>query len=192
MELKTWAKGPVQSKGLTLVELMTTLAVAAVLVFTAVPNFTSFIQNNRMATQVNELNTSLSLGRSEAVKRNRNITICRSSNGTGCTGDWQSGWIVFVDNDFDGTVDAGDEILRVHGGMPGNNTLSFSQTRVTYAGTGIARNGSSGTFTFCDPRGETSASGLVIGPSGRPRLAIDSDSNGTLNDGGDGDLTCSA
>jgi len=93
---------------------------------------------------------------------------------------------------FDGSVDAADEILRVHGPLSGNNTLSFSQTQVIYASSGIARGGSNGTFTLCDSRGATHAKGLVVGPSGRPRLALDSDGNGVLEDLGGTDLICSS
>jgi type IV fimbrial biogenesis protein FimT len=169
-----------------------TLAIASILITGVAPSFTASIQNTRMATQINELHTSLSLARSEAIKRNDNVTVCRSSTGISCTGNWQNGWIVFVDNDFDGSVDAGDEILRVHGLISKGSTLVFSQTRVIYAANGVARGGSNGTFTLCDSRGATSAKGLIIGPSGRPRHAMDSDANGILQDGNNLDLVCSS
>jgi len=189
-------RDPGGSLGFTFIELMLSLTVAAILFAAAVPSLTSFIQNNRSAAQINELHASLSLARSEAIKRNNNISICKSSNDTGCAGNadhWHNGWIVFVDNDFDGAVDAGegDEILRVHGALTGSNTLTFSQTYVFYSSDGIARAGSNATFTLCDTRGAASAKGLVIGPSGRPRLPVDSDSNGILEDGGNVDLVCS-
>jgi type IV fimbrial biogenesis protein FimT len=189
--------GPGGSLGFTLIELIVTMAVAAILFVAAMPSLTIFIQNNRSTARINELHASLSLARSEAVKRNNNVSICKSSNGTGCAGHaghWHHGWIVFVDNDADGVVDdgEGDEIVRVQGALTGSNTLTFSQTHVLYASNGIARAGSNGTFTFCDTRGAASAKGLVIGPSGRPRLAFDSDSNGILEDGGNVDLECSS
>ncbi|MFC1777842.1 GspH/FimT family pseudopilin [Pseudomonadota bacterium] len=163
-------------KGLTLIELMITLAIAGILIASAAPSMREFIQNNRSATQINELQATLNLGRSEAIKRNNNITVCKSSNGTGCAGTWQDGWIVFVDNDLDGNVDAGvDEILRVHGGLVEGNTLRFTQTRVSYANSGLARTGSSGVFIHCDSRGAQYARGLVVGPSGRARLFTESD-----------------
>jgi len=154
---------------------MIALAVAGILISFAVPSFNASIQNNRMATQINELHTSLSLARSEAIKRNNNTTVCRSSNGTSCTGNWSDGWIVFVDNDFNGSVDAGDEVLRVHGALAGQNTLTFSQTSVTYASSGLATTGANSTFTLCDSRGTTNARGLVVGVSGRPRMAGEGD-----------------
>ena len=179
-----------RASGLTLVELMITLAIASILITSAAPSFTASIQNTRMSTQINELHASLSLARSEAIKRNRNVTVCRSSNAASCTGAWQNGWIVFVDNDFDGSVDVGDEILRVHGAIPEGSALGFSQTRVIYRTNGIARGGSNGTFTLCDSRGATSAKGLIIGPSGRPRMAADDDDNDIPQDANDDDLVC--
>ncbi len=186
------SKHSFKNGGITIIELMITLAIAGILIASAAPSFRTSIQNNRMVTQINELHTSLSLARSEAIKRNNNVTVCQSSDGASCTGNWQDGWIIFVDNDFDGSVDAGDGdvVLRVDGIITGDNTLSFSQTRVIYARDGFARPGSAGTFTLCDTRGAEQAKGLVVGISGRPRLSIDSDSNGVLEDGTDTDLAC--
>jgi len=181
-------------KGITLIELMIVIAIAAILISIAAPNLTASIQNNRMVTQVNELHAALSLARTEAVKRNGDITICSSSNGSSCsdTGAWEDGWIVFVDNDSDGIVDDGEDILRVHGALRGSNSLAFSQTFVTYINSGLASDGLNSTFTLCDSRGAASAMGLVIGSSGRARLATDSDENGTLEDRDGTDLECSS
>lgn len=183
-----------RSQGFTIIELMITIGIAAILFAAAIPSFTPFVQNNRSAARINELHASLSHARSEAVKRNSNVTVCKSTDGAACGGHsdhWHHGWIAFVDNDLDGAVDDGDEILRVNGAVPGDSTLMFSGTHVLYASSGIASAGINGTFTLCDTRGNAYAKGLVIGPSGRPRLAIDSDSNGILEDGSSTDLDCS-
>ncbi len=161
-------------KGLTLVELMITLAIAGILIATAAPSMREFIQNNRSATQINELQATLNLARSEAIKRNTGITVCKSSNGSSCSGDWQDGWIVFIDSNFDGAVDDSNfddaSPLRVHGGLVTGNTLRFTQTRISYANTGLANSGTNGIFIHCDSRGAENARGLTIGPSGRARL----------------------
>ena len=183
---------PKQSRGITLIELMVTIAIAAGLIASAVPNFEETIRNNRMVTQINELHASLNFARSEAIKRNSNITICRSSNGSSCTDDWKNGWIVFVDSNFNGSVD-GEDVLRVHGAIFETNTLTFSQTRVIYRRNGLPRENSDGTFTLCDERGAEKARGLIISRlSGLAYLATDSDSNEILNDGDDLDLACSS
>ncbi len=185
---------PMRNKGITFIELMITLAIAAILFATAAPSMRSSIQENRMVTQINELQASLSLARSEAIKRNASVTVCprRDDDSDSCSGSWKNGWIVFVDDNANGSID-GAEILRVHGAISSNNSLTFSQTYVSYANTGLAEVGSSETFTLCDARarGAENAKGLIIGRSGRPRLAIDSDLNGVREDGDQADLACS-
>ena len=131
---------------------------------------------------VSELQATLNLARSEAIKRNTGITICRSSNGTSCTGNWQDGWIVFVDSNFDGAVDANTDPLRVHGGLVAGNTLRFTQARISYANTGLAGTGSNGIFIHCDSRGVERARGLIVGPSGRARLFTESDFRDVIED----------
>ncbi len=166
------------------------LAVVSVMIASAAPNMIDFVLNNRTATQINEFQASLSLARNEAIKRNSNITVCQSSNGADCSGNWQNGWIVFVDTDIDGTVDDGEKILRVHGEIPAGNTLASSQSRVIYAKNGIARSGSNGTFIFCDSRGADSSKGVVLGPSGRARIATENDLRGFLENESNAGLAC--
>lgn len=180
------------SKGFTLTELLIVVAIAGILLNFAVPSFTETLKDNRMATQINELHATLSYARSEAIIRNATVTMCRSSNGASCAGSWHDGWIVFVDTNVDGDADAGEQILRVHDGRNSDLTLSFDQTRVSYASSGIATGGLNGTFTLCDNRGDTRARGLVIGASGRPHLATDSNENGIPENGSSADLNCSS
>ena len=75
--------------GFTLVELAITLAVLAIIVTLAVPAFTSLINGNRLTAQANELVADLQSARMEAVKRNRPVTVCPSTDNATCSGgDW--------------------------------------------------------------------------------------------------------
>lgn len=84
-------------KGFTLVELMITLAVLAIVLSLAAPSFSSMLRDNRASTLGSELQGALQFARSEAVKRRQSVIICRSNaGGTGCANgdDWASGWLV--------------------------------------------------------------------------------------------------
>ncbi len=180
-----------KTNGLTLIEAVVALAIMSVLLALSVPVLLETIQNNRMRAQLNELETSVNLARSEAVSHSNNVTICRSNDAVTCAGQWQNGWLVFIDNDFDGKIDLDDEILSVHGGLTSGNTLTFSQTHLTYSREGVANNGANSTFTLCDERGAEHARGLIIGSTGLASFATDTDSDGIV-EGADGvGLTCS-
>jgi type IV fimbrial biogenesis protein FimT len=128
-------------RGYTLIELLTTVAVAAIVTTAAVPGLRSFVQNNRIAAQTNELVGSLVLARSEAVTRGVATTVCASSDGASCSGstDWASGWLVFADLAAPlGALDAGTDVLvRAHPGLESGAALTGSTAAVTYRADGF-------------------------------------------------------
>lgn len=101
-----------KAKGFTLVELMVTVAVMAILAAIAIPNFTSLINSNRLVSQANELVGVVQGARSEAIRYNQRVYVCSSNNGTSCSGSatW-NGWLVFVDRDRNASP-AAAEILQ--------------------------------------------------------------------------------
>lgn len=107
--------------GFTLVELMITLAVMAILLALATPSFEGLIASSRLASATNELNATLRQARSEAMRRGQRVTVCASANGNQCTNnDWTSGWIMFVDRTRGAAaVDAGETILQVFPALTG-------------------------------------------------------------------------
>ena len=86
-------------RGFTLIELMVTLAVLAIVLGIAVPSFTQQIRNNGSVALTSEFQAALNYARAEAVKRATRVSICPSTNGTSCltATDWHKGWMVFVD-----------------------------------------------------------------------------------------------
>ncbi len=98
--------------GFTLVELMITLAVAAVVLTLAIPSFTSMINTNRLAGLSNDIAGSMQLARMEAVRRGVRVVACPSTDGSTCgVANPMAGWILFTDADDNGLPAAGD-VLR--------------------------------------------------------------------------------
>lgn len=103
-----------RNQGFTLIELVVTVSVLAIIVAMAVPSFTSMINSNRLATNANELVAAVQLAKMESLRRGMRVGVCESSNGTTCTdGDNWVQWITIADIDRDGDFDAADEVLRV-------------------------------------------------------------------------------
>jgi len=88
--------------GFTIIELMITLTVLAIILAAAVPTFRDFTRNNRVIAAQNDLVTAMSLARSEAIKRSADVILCPTdSGGTTCSStlNWANGWLVRVASD---------------------------------------------------------------------------------------------
>jgi len=91
--------------GFTVTELMITLAVIAVMTGLAAPAFTDFVKNERLVDEANSFILAFILARTESIKRNRRVTLCKSANPDAVTpacttaGDsnWEDGYIMFTD-----------------------------------------------------------------------------------------------
>jgi type IV fimbrial biogenesis protein FimT len=100
--------------GFSLMELMTALAVLAVLVGLATPSFRQFSANSRTSTSANSLVNALATARSEALHQSMPVAVCASGNSLTCdTTDWSNGWIVFTDNSgTPGVLDPADTLVQ--------------------------------------------------------------------------------
>jgi len=166
--------------GFSLIEIIVTLSIAAVLLSLGVPAFQSYTQNSRQTTVINELASALQLARNGAITRRARVTLCKSANGQDCVSDgaasdWTQGWMIFADSNSNNTRDSGEDILRVHGAVQGNVTLSggtAAANRVSFDPRGLLASGN-GTITYCDSRGNSSASALVFSRAGQVRFEND-------------------
>lgn len=163
-----------RQSGVTLIELLVTISIAAILMAIAVPGFQDFFRRNRLDSAASDFMATLNYARSEAIRRGVLVSVCKSSNGTSCSGDWQQGWIVFTNPNNDDSVDTGsDEILRVHETLPNGITMNANTnftTRITYRSDGRITNTVGGTFFFCPASGTTDARQIVVNGAGRARF----------------------
>ena len=112
---------PRQVRGLTLVELITTLAVAGVSLALLVPTWSGLVDRSQVTTTANQLLTALRYARNEAVNRQRAVSLCPSHDGKNCSGDpfgWQLGYLVFEDRDGDRKRAAGEQLLQIQNPLP--------------------------------------------------------------------------
>jgi type IV fimbrial biogenesis protein FimT len=160
--------------GFTLVELMTVAAIVALLLSIGVPSYKYITTSYRMSSEVNNLLGDLMYARGEALKEGQGVTVCVSSNGTGCTGGaWQNGWIVFSNPTGAANPVAGT-ILRVQAPFSGNPPDTFVAnsgiTAVTYNREGFATTAAGFPNTLITLHNPTANSGytrcLSVSPQG--------------------------
>jgi len=166
--------------GFTLIELLVAMAILAILLSYAIPSTRSFIDGQRKITQLNDMAATLYLARSEAIMRNSDVVVCKSSDAQTCisSGEWDQGWLVFEDQDGDRTPSADEAIIASH--APLNGTRLYyrafgSNHYIVYHPQGITR--TNGTYTFCGAAGDESARALIVYKTGRVR------SSNTRSDG---------
>src|SRR5690554_1187354 len=103
--------------GFTLLELMVTIIILAIVVSFAVPSFRQTVLESRIGSQINEFSGVIALARSEATKLQGGVvSVCSSTDGATCNGgaSWDQGWILFRDVDADGVIDNGvDQLIKV-------------------------------------------------------------------------------
>jgi type IV fimbrial biogenesis protein FimT len=163
-----------RARGFTLVELMVTVFIAAILFAIAIPSFRQMIANNRLATQANELIGALNYARSEAITRNRGVRLCRAASETAtvcsaAVGNWAA-WI--VRNDVTGEVSRRGVVNTFGGAIVVRSSLL--QDTIIFSADGLSRTTANvlvnnQTFTVCTPPGVVTENRrlMTVGASSR-------------------------
>jgi prepilin-type N-terminal cleavage/methylation domain-containing protein len=147
-------------RGFTLIEMIVTILITAILVTIAIPNFRPLLLNNTLTALSNDMLSSLQTARSEAIKRNTQVVLCMTSNVTTPTcagaGAAVNSWFIFQDTNGNGQYDAGDVLIELHPQIPSGRFLYGDGAQsMVFAPTGFPAVGVAQTHNvlFCDSRG---------------------------------------
>ncbi|WP_304956838.1 GspH/FimT family pseudopilin [Xenophilus sp. Marseille-Q4582] len=115
-----WPRAVREQRGFTAIEVMVVVAILGLLAALAAPSFTALIERWRVRQAAEDLASTLTFARSEAIRRGGGVVLRRNTpNDTDCPGttsgaeQWGCGWMVFVDSNGDGVRQAGEELLRI-------------------------------------------------------------------------------
>ena len=160
--------------GFTLLELMVTIAIGAIVISIGAPNLANLVRNNRIAADTNDFIIGFHSGRSEAVKQRSTVVICASGDydvaAPSCSASFGQGWIVFIDRNGNGQVDVNadpelsDIVIEAHGPMRDGLLVSAENNYFALSPSGFGRDIAGmgarlSNILVCDERGNADLGG---------------------------------
>ncbi|WP_346838846.1 GspH/FimT family pseudopilin [Microbulbifer sp. SAOS-129_SWC] len=183
------------NSGVTLLELIVTMAILAVVASVAVPPMTHFVQRYRAEIQRHRLFDLIALARGKAYSEGKIYTLCPLDTDSNCNNDWSNGAQLFVDTDGDHQRDADEMLERILEPMPAGASLHWNTLHGSYLQfrpDGRPQN-QTGNFAYCPPDSDAEQGWIIVlNATGRPYIGRDSDGNGLVENGSGSDLTCTA
>lgn len=158
---------PWRERGFTMVELLTTLVVLAVLLALAAPNMSSFINSSRLRSSQGELVSALMLARSEATKRG-NFVVVQALAPIVAGAEFSSGWRVFEDKNNNGVRDDDEEIFRSYPALTGNQRFATvgGVSTAAFSPRGFLKSNARVEFSLCGQAGQAKGFQIKLEPVG--------------------------
>lgn len=161
--------------GMTLIELMITVAIVAILIGISVPSFANLGSSQKVGTSAHSVMTSFNHARMRALSLRTQVVLCPSTDGVTCSGgsSWEKGWLTYDDANRNRKLDPSETVSARVGALPAGLTATTSVARpqLMFKPDGGAW-GNPLTLTICDVN-NTDAEGhaVIVSNAGRARSA---------------------
>jgi type IV fimbrial biogenesis protein FimT len=172
--LPRFQKASLQQAGFSLLELIITLALIAIITGIAIPAYTSFINTTKDQVASEKLLQALVIARNEALLRGVTLTMCKSLDHVSCSGDWKNGQIIFIDSQHNATVTNKENIIYVLDSVEGvlHWQSSLHRDYLSFFPSGSTQ-GEDGTFWFCHAGVNVASWAIIVNQAGRARVTTD-------------------
>ncbi len=161
------------AQGYSLLELLMTITLAAVILTLGLPSFANLAARQKQSVEINALFHAIHLARKESIMRKKVVSICPTFDGQSCTPgrDWSGGFLMFQNTDRDEPpqVDDGEPVLYGH---QAGETVEIAANRRGFTLRATFKRATNGTIVVCDRARRIPPKALVISYTGRPRVAL--------------------
>ncbi|WP_100643303.1 GspH/FimT family pseudopilin [Alteromonas facilis] len=178
-----------RQSGVTLVEMMISLAIVAILLTTVAPNVQGMLIQNRIVSEINELSGIIQFARHTAIEEQSDTVLCPTANFSSCTVNWSDPKMVFIDADGDGSRGANEEILVSSSAISDVNKLYGPNSELIFLASGGSNTAAE--LVFCHKNKKAKyARGLSLGLQGRVKSSKDKNKDGVYENASGKPLSC--
>lgn len=180
--------------GFSLLELLMTVSILSIGLTIAAPSLENLLIKTKITTELNRLSKAIKLARISAITMHTNVTLCPSADQVSCSGQWNQGMLVFIDDNSNRIVDGDDSIIQKFERFPKNDQVSwkaFGNRQFLQMNPSGYTRFQNGTFKYCPEEGVQYARAIILNASGRVRFSTDTNGDGINEDAKGRPLSCS-
>lgn len=179
-----------KQKGVTLLEMMITVAIVAIVLTSVAPSIQGILIQNRIIGEINELSGIIQFARHSAIDEQTDTIVCPTADFSTCTNDWDDAKMVFMDLDGNGSRGVNEDILVASSVINSVNDMTGPAGGLAFMPSGAAN--ANATILLCHRDNNSEyARALMISLQGRVKMSADDDNDGIHEDNNGTSLDCS-
>lgn len=177
-------------KGVTLLEMMITVAIVAIVLTSVAPSIQGILVQNRIIGEINELSGIIQFARHSAIDEQTDTVVCPTEDFTNCSNNWDNAKMVFMDLDANGVRGVNEDILVATSVISDVNDMTGPAGGLTFLPSGAAN--ANATILLCHQNNNSEyARALTISLQGRVKMSADNNNDGIHEDANGTALDCS-